>query len=102
RPYHISVTRLVEPEQEPAARGFVVAADGDGFAALLAAEGAQVVAGAPGSAEVLGAVRATGAGQVVVLLDRSCRAGADAAAEEAEAAGVRVAVVPVCSPVQAL
>lgn len=109
RPYQICVTRFgdqPEPEPEPpdpAARGAVVVASGDGLVSLLAAEGAVVVGQTPSTAEVLAAIRATRAGQVVVLPDdRDTRAVAAAAADEAAAEEIRVSVVPTHSPVQAL
>ena len=57
----------------------------------------------PSTAEVLAAIRATGAGRVVLLPnDPNVHAVAAAAAEEARATGIRVGVVPTRSPVQAL
>jgi dihydroxyacetone kinase-like predicted kinase len=92
---------------DPEARGVVVVAAGAGLTALFAAEGAVMVDGGPttnpSTAEVLDAIRATGAGRVVVLPnDSNVHAVASAAADEARAAGIRVGVVPTRSPVQAL
>jgi dihydroxyacetone kinase-like predicted kinase len=70
---------------------------------LFRAEGATVVGGNPSTEEILAAVRATRAGQVVVLPDdANTLAVASAAAREARTDGVRVRVVPTRSPVQAL
>jgi DAK2 domain fusion protein YloV len=105
RPHRISVTRLEERvHAHPATgRGAVVAASGAGLTALFEAEGATVVGRNPSTAEMLAAVRATGAGSVVLLPnDTNTHAVATAAAREAAAAGFRVSVVPTRSPVQAL
>ncbi|GAA3337981.1 DAK2 domain-containing protein [Amorphoplanes nipponensis] len=117
RPYRISVTRLEEshqlPRPEPAAeepaapdpdaRATVVVAAGDGLTAIFAAEGATVVGRNPSTAEMLAAIAASGASQVVLLPnDANTHAVARSAAQEAAAAGVRVSVVPTRSPVQAL
>jgi hypothetical protein len=105
RPYQISVTRFEDqqPARDPGARGAVVVASGDGLVELLSGEGAVVVGGTPSTAEVLAAIRATQAGQVVVLPnDPDTQAVATAAADEAAAEDIRVSVVPTRSPVQAL
>jgi dihydroxyacetone kinase-like predicted kinase len=81
----------------------VVVAAGDGLAAIFAAEGAIVLDRNPSTAEILAAITATGAAQVVLLPnDSNTHVVASAAAREAAAAGVRVSVVPTRSPVQAL
>ena len=73
---------------DPAARATVVVAPGDGLAELFRAEGAAVVGGNPSTEEILDAIRATGAGRVVVLPnDPNARAVAAAAAREAAARG---------------
>ncbi|HYN93219.1 MAG TPA: DAK2 domain-containing protein [Pilimelia sp.] len=110
RPHRISVTRFadqvagVPAAVDPDARATVVVAAGEGLASLFQAEGAVVVTGSrPSTAELLAAVRATGAGRVVLLPnDPNTRAVAAAAAREAHTAGVRVRVVSTRSPVQAL
>ncbi|MCU7723653.1 DAK2 domain-containing protein [Actinoplanes sp. KI2] len=123
RPHRISVTPL-EPsgphavEAPPAGRrpgegrgqpapaqgrAAVVVAAGDGLTALFEAEGATVVGRNPSVREMLDAITASGAGCVVLLPnDANTHAVATGAAREAEAAGVRVSVVPTHSPVQAL
>jgi len=86
---------------------------GAGLAAILTGEGATVVdagasveggeTGSPSTFDLLDAIRATGAGEVVVLPnDKNVQGVANAAAEEARAEGVRVAVLPTRSSVQAL
>jgi dihydroxyacetone kinase-like predicted kinase len=109
RPYRISVSRFADQAVpvalDSAARAVVVVAGGEGLAQLFAGEGATVVPGAhnPSMAEVLAAIRATRAGHVVVLPnDSNLAAVAAAAAEEARADGLSVAVVPTRSSVQAL
>jgi hypothetical protein len=120
RPSRIGVTRFADqiparasadgvarPAAAAVARGVVVVVEGTGIAELFAAEGATVVDGGPAAnpstAEVLTAIRATGAGAVVVLPnDANCQAVASAAAAEARREGVQVAVVPTRSPMQAV
>jgi DAK2 domain fusion protein YloV len=88
---------------DPAARATVVVAAGDGLSALFAGEGATVVAGNPSTAELLAAVRATGAGRVAILPnDPNAQVVAVAAAGEAHREGFLVRVIPTRSPVQAL
>ncbi len=117
RPHRISVSRFadqatarVEEELPPPAadsRGCVVVCSGDGLARLFAAEGAIVVDGGPthnpSTAEILAAIRRTGAAKVVVLPnDSNVQAVTDAAAREARDAGLTARVVHTRSPVQAL
>lgn len=94
-----------EPSEEARPRrATVVVATGGGLAALFDAEGAAVVRGPnPSTAEILTAIRGTGATRVVVLPDVAATQGpASAAAQEARKHGVRVSVVPTRSPMQAL
>jgi dihydroxyacetone kinase-like predicted kinase len=78
-------------------------ATGDGLTALFAGEGATVVDRNPSTAEMLAAIRSTGAGHVVLLPnDANTHAVAVTAAREAALAGIRVSVVPTRSPVQSL
>jgi DAK2 domain fusion protein YloV len=113
RPHRIAVTRLEDRlhtddhhhdvPPAPDGRGAVVVAAGDGLTALFEAEGATVVGRNPSTAEVLAAIAATGAANVVLLPnDANTHAVAISAAREAAATGVRVSVVPTRSPVQAL
>jgi dihydroxyacetone kinase-like predicted kinase len=85
----------------------VAVAPGAGLAHLFESEGVRVVepdAGAPPSVDdVLAAIAATGARELVLLPNASRITGvAEAAAERARADGVRVSVVPTRSPVQGL
>ncbi|WP_250001794.1 DAK2 domain-containing protein [Actinoplanes sp. M2I2] len=116
-------------QEETAAqeRAAIVVAAGDGLTALFEAEGAIVVGHNPSTGEMLEAIRASGAGSVVLLPnDANTQAVALSAAREAErqfqhhaerrsddpaerrsgppagTAGLRVSVVPTRSPVQAL
>jgi DAK2 domain fusion protein YloV len=97
------VTGSSGPPANPGDRAALVMAAGDGLRDLFAREGAVVVDASPATGEVLEAVRATGARQVVVLPnDPDTQAVAAAAARAAAAEGIRVQVVPTHSPVQAL
>ncbi|GLZ79920.1 dihydroxyacetone kinase [Actinorhabdospora filicis] len=113
RPHRISVTRFVEqhatgvaPPAPPggAPRAVVAVAGGSGLADLFAAEGAHPVVSSPPSAgELLDAVRATGATEVILLPnDGNSHSTAATAAGLARAEGFQVSVVPTRSPVQAL
>lgn len=104
RPYQISVTRFADqPEPPRVRRAAVVVAAGDGLAALFTGEGATVVGGTPSTGELLDAMRATGARQIVILPNGpDTQVVASAAAREAESLGVAASVVPTRSPVQAL
>ena len=101
---HPAVDPAVDrPAVDPQARAAVVVAAGDGLTALFVAEGATVVGRNPSIAEVLDAIRSTGAGRVVLLPnDANTHAVATSAAREAAIAGIRVSVLPTRSPVQAL
>jgi uncharacterized protein len=88
---------------ERGGRGVVAVCSGARLAELFEAEGAVTVTGRPSTTEVLAAIEATGAGRVVVLPnDPDVTAVANAAAQEARAAGLRAGVVPTRSPVQGL
>ncbi|MEJ3744197.1 DAK2 domain-containing protein [Actinomycetes bacterium KLBMP 9797] len=107
RPHRISVTRFADQaparRPDPEGRGAVVVAAGAGLTRLLTGEGATVVGANPATGQILDAVLATGAAEVVVLPDDpNTQAVASAAATEAQQRGVRVSVVPTRSPVQAL
>lgn len=87
--------------------GIVAITPGDVLREVFEAEGVHVVDSGPNrrpsTAEVLAGIEATGSRRVVVLPnDRDCAAVADAAAGEARAAGIEVAVVPTKSIVQGL
>jgi DAK2 domain fusion protein YloV len=110
RPYQISVVRFSDQMHDAARHGaiaVVAVAPGAGLAHLFEAEGVHVVEGeadaAPTVDDVLDAVRATGAREVVLLPNASRVSGvAEQAAERARALGNRVSVVPTRSPVQGL
>jgi DAK2 domain fusion protein YloV len=117
RPHRIRVTHFVEQIAARAAaatprgaagRAVVVLAFGDGLAALFREAGGQVVEATtttrPSTGELLAAVRATGASEVVLVPnDRDVVPTAEAAANLAEDEdGIRVAVIPTHTQVQGL
>lgn len=111
RPSQITVSLLTDTGPDTARRadvvGVVAIAPGDALRDVFAAEGAQVVDNGesrrPSTSEVLQAIDRAGAARVVVLPnDADCAAVADAAAGEARAQGIEVAVVPTKSVVQGL
>ncbi|EMF00578.1 DAK2 domain-containing protein [Streptomyces mobaraensis NBRC 13819 = DSM 40847] len=111
RPYRIRITHFGAAADErtrapePAQRAVVAVVPGEGLAALCAEAGATVVPVRPGeppaSGELVEAVRRAHAREVVLLPnDPDLRHTAAAAAEQARAEGVRVALIPTRSPVQ--
>ncbi|NHC13524.1 DAK2 domain-containing protein [Motilibacter deserti] len=114
RPHQIRVTAFAASEsfdgegaEHLRVRAVVAVVEGDALAALLAGEGATVVRVAPGARpateRLLDAVRGTGCREAVLLPGGvEGLAVAEAAARQARKAGLRVAVVPVRSPVQAV
>jgi len=108
RPYRIRITSLETPAARvPSGRGIVAVAPGAGLAALLESVGAAVVAGGagrrPSPADLLAAMRQSGASEVVLLPnDKDSLAVAEAAAAEARALGLRVGLIPTRAPVQSL
>ncbi|MCK7627067.1 DAK2 domain-containing protein [Streptomyces sp. RS10V-4] len=111
RPYRIRIThfgaapRAKEPA--PAARAVVAVVPGTGLAGLCARAGAVPVAVRPGeppaSGELVQAIRQAHAREVMLLPnDPELRHTAAAAAEQARAEGVRVALIPTRSAVQGL
>jgi DAK2 domain fusion protein YloV len=106
RPHRITVVRFADQARASARSGVAVVAvaPGEGLAHLFEGEGVRVVGGTnPSTAEVLAAVHAAGAAQVVLLPNASGVSGVvNAAAEQARDDGVEVAVVPTRSPVQGL
>ena len=110
RPHQISVVRFadeVEHRHETGASAVVAVAPGAGLAHLFQSEGVYVVEGGaddlPSVDDVVDAIRATDAAELVLLPNASrVRGVAEAAAERVRAEGVRVSVVPTRSPVQGL
>lgn len=108
RPYRIRITALTNvATTSEHGRGVVAVTPGPGLAALLESVGATVVAGGagrrPSPGELLTAMRRCGPSEVVLLPnDADSLAVAEAAAAEARAAGLRVALIPTRAPVQAL
>jgi hypothetical protein len=114
RPHRVRIThfgdqrsqrRIGPPRREEIA--VVACAAGPGLAELFRQAGAVVVSGGPGrrpsTGQLLAAVRATGAGQVVVLPnDDDTQAVAEAAASTAREEGIRVSVLPTRAQVQGL
>ena len=115
RPHRVQVTHFAEQlaahrerAEARSGRGVVAVAAGPGLAALFAEAGAEVVEGGPGrrpsTQQVLDAILATGAGEVIVLPnDADSVRVAQVAARTAEVdAGVRVIVIPTRAQVQGL
>jgi dihydroxyacetone kinase-like predicted kinase len=117
RPRRIRVTHFVEQIERASAaratrratgRAVIAVAAGDGLAALFAEAGAQVVRGGPGrrpsAGEILAAVEASGAAEVVLLPNHADSVNvAEAAARAAEESGeIHVVVVPTRAQVQGL
>jgi DAK2 domain fusion protein YloV len=113
-PRRIQVTHFAEQIQrargkraERRGRRLVIVAGGPGLAALFRGAGAEVIQGGPGSrpstGQVLAAIEATGAQEVIVLPNDPDSVGvAEAAAHEAEAKGIHVVVVPTRAQVQGI
>jgi DAK2 domain fusion protein YloV len=116
RPYRVRVTHFAEQAERRTTarsvvrtgRAVVVVAAGAGLGELFEQAGAVVVAGGVGSrpstGQILDAVMATGAAEVIVLPnDRDSVAAAEAAARTArEDSDIRVVVIPTNAQVQGL
>ncbi|MFD9332998.1 DAK2 domain-containing protein [Streptomyces sp. NPDC060028] len=111
RPYRIRITHFGDERRrargERAQRAVVAVLPGEGLAGLCGEAGATTVLARPGqpptAAELLDAIRRAHAREVVLLPGGAeLRAAAGAAAEQARADGVRVAVIPTRSAVQGL
>jgi len=117
RPHRIRITHFGaddahivpagRPLPERAQRAVVAVVPGEGLARLCAEAGATTVLARPGelpaSGELLQALRRAHAHEVVLLPgDAELYDPAAAAAEQARAEGVRVALIPTRSPVQGL
>ncbi|MFH8786531.1 DAK2 domain-containing protein [Streptomyces roseoverticillatus] len=93
--------------REPAQRAVVAVVPGEGLAMLCTDAGATVVAARPGeppaSGELVDAIRRANAREVVLLPnDPELQHAAAAAAEQARAAGIRVALIPTRAAVQGI
>ncbi len=106
RPFRVTITRFAEQVAPVALRSgrlVLAVAPGEGLAGLFREAGATVVAGGPSTAELLAAIRSSGAAEVVLLPnDANVRAVAAAAAEHARGEGLAVAVIPTRSVLQGL
>ncbi|MFF2504694.1 DAK2 domain-containing protein [Streptomyces sp. NPDC058067] len=118
RPYRIRITHFAAgdahtthaasaPTGERAQRAIVAVVPGEGLAGLYGEAGATVVperpGEAPGSGELVEAIRRAHAREVVLLPnDAELRHTAAAAAEQARTEGVRVALIPTRSAVQGI
>ncbi len=113
-PHRIRITGFADrlggqagARQRSALRRVVAVAAGDGLAKLFREARAEVVRTAPthrpSTGEILAAVEATGAAEVVVLPnDPHVVAAAEAAAAEAAVQGIRVAVLPTRAQIQGI
>ncbi|WAZ24343.1 DAK2 domain-containing protein [Streptomyces cinnabarinus] len=117
RPYRIRITHFgagdvhttgaERPPRERAQRAVVAVVPGQGLAGLYTEAGATTVLARPGeppaSGELVQAVRRAHAREVVLLPnDADLRHTAAAAAEQARAEGIRVALIPTRSAVQGI
>ncbi|MFB7498640.1 DAK2 domain-containing protein [Streptomyces sp. NPDC056161] len=117
RPYRIRITHFgrgdvrahggAPPPRERVQRAVVAVVPGEGLAGLYTEAGATTVLARPGeplaSGELVEAVRRAHAREVVLLPnDAELRHTAAAAAEQARAEGVRVALIPTRSAVQGI
>ncbi|WP_405794337.1 DAK2 domain-containing protein [Streptomyces sp. NBC_01506] len=110
RPYRIRITHFGAAaglRRERAQRAVVAVVPGEGLAGLCAAAGATTVLARPGeppaSGELVEAIRRAHAHEVVLLPnDAELRHTAAAAAEQARAEGIRVALIPTRAAVQGI
>jgi DAK2 domain fusion protein YloV len=117
RPYRIRITHFAlgdvhtrggeRPPRERVQRAVVAVVPGEGLAGLYSEAGATTVLARPGeppaSGEMVEAVRRAHAREVVLLPnDADLRHAAAAAAEQARAEGIRVALIPTRSAVQGI
>lgn len=101
------VTRARERRSERRGRRLVIVSAGPGLIALFRDAGAEVIEGGPGrrpsTGQLLAAIEATGAQEVIVLPNDPDTLGvAEAAAHEAELKGVHVVVIPTRAQVQGI
>ncbi|MEU9862277.1 DAK2 domain-containing protein [Streptomyces sp. NPDC047971] len=109
RPYRIRITHFsgVTETRERTQRAVVAVVPGEGLAGLCAEAGATTVLARPGeppaSGELVDAIRRAHAREVVLLPnDTDLRHTAGAAAEQARAEGIRVALIPTRAAVQGI
>ncbi|WP_446040618.1 DAK2 domain-containing protein [Streptomyces sp. SID1121] len=109
RPYRIRITHFGAAERAPeqVQRAVVAVVPGEGLAGLCSEAGATTVLARPGeppaSGELVEAIRRAHAREVVLLPnDAALRHTAAAAAEQARAEGVRVALIPTRAAVQGI
>ncbi|MFF3315240.1 DAK2 domain-containing protein [Streptomyces sp. NPDC003035] len=109
RPYRIRITHFsgVTEVRERMQRAVVAVVPGEGLAGLCAEAGATTVLARPGeppaSGELVDAIRRAHAREVVLLPnDTDLRHTAGAAAEQARAEGIRVALIPTRAAVQGI
>ncbi|MGZ5400249.1 MAG: DAK2 domain-containing protein [Nocardioides sp.] len=115
RPHRVRVTHFAEQVTDArrrtakrTGRGVVAVAAGPGLAALFQESGAHVVEGGPGrrpsTREILDAILATGAGEVVILPNDgdSVRVAQIAAGTAQTDGGIRATVIPTQAQVQGL
>ncbi|MET4926531.1 DAK2 domain-containing protein [Streptomyces sp. PSRA5] len=110
RPYRIRITHFgaaAGHQRERAQRAVVAVVPGEGLAGLCAEAGATTVLARPGeppaSGELVDAIRRAHAHEVVLLPnDAELRHTAAAAAEQARAEGIRVALIPTRAAVQGI
>ncbi|MEU6374696.1 DAK2 domain-containing protein [Streptomyces sp. NPDC046909] len=117
RPYRIRITHFAvgdvhtrggeRPPRERVQRAVVAVVPGEGLAGLYTEAGATTVLARPGeppaSGEIVEAVRRAHAREVVLLPnDADLRHTAAAAADQARAEGIRVALIPTRSAVQGI
>jgi DAK2 domain fusion protein YloV len=98
--------RTIEQAQREGRR-LVALAAGPGLAELFAGTGAEVIRGGlgrrPSTGEILGAIEATGASEVIVLPnDPDSIGAAEAAGRAAEEQGIHVVVIPTRAQVQGI
>ncbi len=101
------VSRARDKRAELVGRKLVVVAAGPGLGALFSEAGAEVLRAdrgtRPSTGEILAAIEATGAREVIVLPnDPDSIPVAEAAAHEAEVTGVHVVVIPTRAQVQGI
>jgi hypothetical protein len=101
------VTRAREKRSERRGRRLVIVSAGPGLISLFRDAGAEVIEGGPGrrpsTGQLLAAIEATGAQEVIVLPNDPDTLGvAEAAAHEAELKGVHVVVIPTRAQVQGI